>query len=424
MKGEALTQATDQQPVGAPDVAIDNSNPLGFRRSEALQGEFERAVAVLRAVDAWKDPNGQERLVADLVLEGGGVKGIGLVGAVLVLSEAGYSFARVAGTSAGAIAAALIASIGKAGKPMTSLKTYLGNLDFKQFMQTGRVAHWVEEIGALGKDVVDASALMRRMGIYSGDYLAEWLGPILTNDLGVTTFNDLKIDPADDPGMSLPPEKRYRLVVHTSDITRAELVRLPWDFNYYGLDRDREQVVRAVRASMSIPFFFEPVTVQANPADVTIPGPGNTSSVEHYGGGSVNWVDGGMLANFPIDAFDRVDGQPPRWPTIGIKLSSQALEMPKTVASHTSSQEAMRCLRTMMNEWDRYHVDQTTAARTIFVNNLGLTATQFDLTLEQQDQLFLSGVRAATSFLIEMSAIGGVPRTAEQARHLGSPPPR
>ena len=40
-----------------------------------------------------------------------GLKGIGLVGAVLVLSEAGYTFPRVAGTSAGAIAATLIASI-------------------------------------------------------------------------------------------------------------------------------------------------------------------------------------------------------------------------------------------------------------------------------------------------------------------------
>ena len=72
----------------------------------------------------------------------------------------------------------------------------------------------------------------------------------------------------------------------------------------------------------------------------------------------------------------------------------------------------------MMNEWDRYHVDQTTAARTIFVDNLGLSATQFELTPQQQDELFLSGVRAATSFLIEMSAIGGVPRTVEQARRL------
>jgi NTE family protein len=47
---------------------------------------------------------------ADLVLDGGGVKGIGLLGAVLVLVEAGYSFPRVAGTSAGAIVASLVAA--------------------------------------------------------------------------------------------------------------------------------------------------------------------------------------------------------------------------------------------------------------------------------------------------------------------------
>jgi NTE family protein len=43
-----------------------------------------------------------ERVQADLVLEGGGVKGIALVGAVTALADAGYSFPRVAGSSAGA----------------------------------------------------------------------------------------------------------------------------------------------------------------------------------------------------------------------------------------------------------------------------------------------------------------------------------
>jgi hypothetical protein len=73
-------------------------------------------------------------------------------------------------------------------------------------------------------------------------------------------------------------------------------------------------------------------------------------------------------------------------------------------------QEALRCLQTMMNEWDRYHVEQSTAARTIFVDNQGVSATQFDLTLAQQDDLFLSGVRAATTFLVESGKTGGVPR--------------
>ena len=68
----------------------------------------------------------------------------------------------------------------------------------------------------------------------------------------------------------------------------------------------------------------------------------------------------------------------------------------------------------MMNEWDAYEVDETTAARTIFVANGGLTATQFDLDQTQQDMLFLNGVRAATQFVIEMAAVG-VPRNEDQA---------
>ena len=53
----------------------------------------------------------------DRPLQGGGVKGIALVGAVLALDEAGYSFARVAGTSAGAIVATVIAALTKGLRP-------------------------------------------------------------------------------------------------------------------------------------------------------------------------------------------------------------------------------------------------------------------------------------------------------------------
>lgn len=49
-------------------------------------------------------------LKADAVFEGGGVKGIGLVGAIAVAEEYGYRFVNVAGSSAGAIVAALLAA--------------------------------------------------------------------------------------------------------------------------------------------------------------------------------------------------------------------------------------------------------------------------------------------------------------------------
>lgn len=169
---------------------------------------------------------------------------------------------------------------------------------------------------------------------------------------------------------------------------------------------------------MSIPFFFEPVRIQANEADIDVPMPDGSSIRQHYDAGTVTWTDGGMLENFPISAFDRADGGPPRWPTIGIKLSSLQRSFPATLACSTALSVAICALHTMMNEWDRYSVDQTTAARTIFVDNAGLTATQFDLTQAQQDQLFLNGVQAATRFVIEMSNAGGVPRDAEQARQL------
>ena len=52
----------------------------------------------------------RQELKADAVFEGGGVKGIGLVGAVAVAEEKGYHWVNVAGTSAGAIVATLLAA--------------------------------------------------------------------------------------------------------------------------------------------------------------------------------------------------------------------------------------------------------------------------------------------------------------------------
>lgn len=402
------------------DVWVDPGSARGYARNPQLQQSFDAAAEHLRQIDGYVDPldpQHERQLRADLALEGGGVKGIGLAGAVLALDEAGYSFPRVAGTSAGAIAACLIASIARAGKPMTALHDYLSKLEFANFMPEGKVRHFFDHLGGALATADDMAILTHQMGLYPGTYLAQWLQPIL-NELDVQTFADLKITMSDDPGMSLPPNKRYRLVVHTSDLTRGELVQLPWDYAYYGLPAEQQDVVGAVRASMSIPFFFEPVKIEASEASVDVTMPDGSVIRQHYDAGTVTWTDGGMLRNFPIGAFDRVDGQPARWPTIGIKLSSLQTNFPATQACDTAQSVAIRAVHTMMNEWDRYNVQETTAARTIFVDNAGLTATQFDLTKDQQDQLFVNGVRAATRFIIEMAHVGGVPRDSVQAQQL------
>ena len=65
----------------------------------------------------------------DAVFEGGGVKGIGLVGAVSIIESAGYEFENLAGTSAGAIVASLLAVDYKADE----IKSELERLDYNKF---------------------------------------------------------------------------------------------------------------------------------------------------------------------------------------------------------------------------------------------------------------------------------------------------
>jgi len=48
--------------------------------------------------------------MADAVFKSGGVKGVGFVGAIAVAEERDYQWVNIAGTSAGAIVAALLAA--------------------------------------------------------------------------------------------------------------------------------------------------------------------------------------------------------------------------------------------------------------------------------------------------------------------------
>jgi NTE family protein len=75
--------------------------------------------------EQWVATEGHARDV-DLVFEGGGLKGIGLVGAYSVLEARGYRPQNIAGTSAGAIVAALLA----AGYTAAELRQTIMKCDF------------------------------------------------------------------------------------------------------------------------------------------------------------------------------------------------------------------------------------------------------------------------------------------------------
>lgn len=295
---------------------------------------------------------------ADLVCEGGGVRGIGLVGAVHALAAAGYEFPRVAGSSAGAVVASLIAALQAAGQPLSRLDELARRIDYSKFADK-TVLTRIPIVGP-------ALSLVANDGLYRGDYLEHLLTELL-GEFGVHTFGDLRTGEE-------AQQHAWSLVVTASDLSRRRLVRIPWDLPNYGLDPDEFSVARAVRASSAVPFAFEPVKVSG-----------------------ATWVDGGLLSNFPVELFD--SSRDPRWPTFGIRLSAPA-GMAPTHEIRGPLSLAFGALETLISDQDSAHIDDPcTVQRTIFVPTDSVGTLDFDISAAQRDALYESGLHAAEEFL-------------------------
>lgn len=296
---------------------------------------------------------------ADAIFEGGGVKGIALVGALMVAEHLGIKWQKVAGTSAGAITASLLA----AGYRAKDLKTILTEeMDFKNFMDEGLL----DKIPLIGKI---SSALFEK-GIYEGDYFEDWMAEKL-DAMGVRTFSSVK-----------ETNGEYRLKIIASDVTRRKMLVLPDDLNDYGRDPDLFPIARAVRMSMSIPYFFEPI------------------AMDYFGqtGGQrkAYVLDGGLLSNFPIWLFDAKNGQTPRWPTYGFKLVEPDSDAPSP--SQWPHEYIMALISTMLEAHDKAYIDRANFKRTIGIPTMGIQTTQFNLTDEDKTLLLRSGQEAAITF--------------------------
>ena len=313
--------------------------------------------------------NGDRGTYVDLVFEGGGVKGIALVGAYAVLEEQGYEPQNMAGASAGAIVAALIS----AGYTSGELRRIISGLDYDRFKDEA-----LEDRFPLGRTL----SILKDLGIYEGEDFLEWMRGLL-EARGVRTFGDLVRREDDEL------RYRYKLQVIASDVTERRLLVLPRDAHKLGVgDPDDMDVAQAVRMSMSIPIFFEPVRF-AN----------RQTRKEHL------IVDGGMLSNFPVWLFD---AEEPQWPTFGLKLVQRPEnpigdELPQPV-SRGGVSEVISYLRslvdTMMAAHDRLYIEDHEFDRTIAIETLGVGTTEFDLSAERAMALYESGRDAAQRFLI------------------------
>jgi NTE family protein len=314
----------------------------------------------------------QDEKRVDLVFEGGGVKGIGLAGAVSTLLDRGFEPQNLAGSSAGAITGALVA----AGYTSAELRSIILELDYRRFQDRA----WEDRIPIFER----AASVLLDQGIFEGRSFLEWLRELLEAK-GVVQFGDLVVEEfADDP------RYRHRLQVIASDVTGRRLLILPRDAGRLGIEPDRLNVAFAVRMSMSIPIFFEPVRV-VNPA----------TGREHL------IVDGGMLSNFPVWLFD-ADGEP-EWPTFGLLLVEPEPRTP--VAARLGAPpghvhgigafvDYLKSLaQTMMEAHDRLYVEKADYARTITIPTLGVRTTEFDLDPKRALELHESGRRSAEEFL-------------------------
>src|SRR5690625_1747657 len=168
---------------------------------------------------------------ADAVFEGGGVRGIAFAGAIEAMEEQNVKWMRIAGTSAGAIVAALLA----AGYTSKEIRTALEKMDFGQF----RGRNIVNRIPLIG----NLAQLVFSLGMYKNDYLESWIDELLTNK-NIKTFADL-------------PEGKLKIIA--SDISYGKMLIFPDDLPRYGMSPADVNISKAVMMSSSMPFFYRPV---------------------------------------------------------------------------------------------------------------------------------------------------------------------
>jgi NTE family protein len=294
----------------------------------------------------------------NVVFEGGGVKGLAFCGALKVMEEKGImtNVKRLAGSSAGAITAGLLACGYRSDEILQELKTK----DFSEFKD--------DDFGIFR----DVKRLMTEFGFYAGKEFHRWYGELLAKKTG-------------------HPDVTFREVFENFD---RELVLTGTCLNrrathYYTKERNPHMPVRdAVRISMSLPLFFAAVEWQGDLL-----------------------VDGGILNNYPIWVFDgEYPGDPngrhadPNPKTLGLKLLT-GQEVKETVSGQHLSDGiynlkdfALSLVDCLMSQIDRLHIKPGDWDRTIAINTRHIKTTQFDMSEEEKTLLIEEGREGAEKF--------------------------
>ena len=198
-----------------------------------------------------------------LIMKGGGIKGLAYVGALEELNKH-LNFNWYAGTSAGAIAAILLA----ADYSTSELKNILQTKNFADFKD----ANFFKSI----------SNLIFKKGLYEAHSFTLWLDQLLAKKL-------------DSPVDVLLGDLPNRTTVYASRRGKKVVV-----FDSEDLANKDIRAAFSARCSMSIPVFFTPQSIQGIPT-----------------------VDGGVQNNYPVNALLEKN---PNTNFIGLYLGSKTFE--------------------------------------------------------------------------------------------------
>jgi NTE family protein len=286
-------------------------------------------------------------MIKNLVFKGGGVLGIAYAGVIEVLEEKKVlqQVQRVAGTSSGAITAALISL----KYTSADILNVVGATDFKSF-----------------EDGWNPLRIATKYGLYKGDAFLTWMKKCITNKglQATATFADFE-----KAGM-------IDLHVFAADLNERILKE------FSPTATPNVIVAEAIRASMSIPLFFEAWSFSNSIPDNHI------------------YVDGGTIYNFPITAFDS-SNDAPNTETLGFYLKTiNGTNPPSTLQNDQLLQFIKDFFETITNtQAIDFENDPEEKKRTVIIDDFGISATNFGLTDVQKMRLYNSGKMATTNYL-------------------------
>jgi NTE family protein len=248
-------------------------------------------------------------------------------------------------------------------------------------------------------------------GINPGDYFYDWIKAELRKN-GIQTVTQLQ-DKASTPVpgiyLRVPNEEgtdglNGDVTFITSELVTQNKIQFPEMWDLFRINKDELQPAGFVRASMSIPVFFESYFINEIPCKEQVI---KDKWMERFGvkepPSTARFVDGGILSNFPINLFYNPKVAHPRLPSFGIDLNDgDAADAGMNAESWSLAGYAGRMFNTIRFYYDKdFLLKNKVYQKGIGTIPLaGYNWLNFFLKDEDKIDMFVRGAKAATEFLI------------------------